>query len=304
MRSKIFVSAIILLVFLSNAQTYFAQELKTLEYAGLERSYLVNLPSNYDEASPSPLLIALHGADEDGLNFQLETQIDEIARDSGYIAVFPNGYQGGWNFLDENEMAQEDNWTDDVGFLNTLIDQLIADYNVNTRRIFIVGFSNGGLMALRAGCELDDRIAGIAAVAATYSFELAVHCATTVPTPTILVWGNADEMLPPEGFIWVRPDGKIRSSLSLNQTRSYLLTHFQCQAVNPPAQVEGTNSAYPIQREIYNNCGTGTPAFFYYIIGETHRWPDTSKIIMLDGTTEGSIEMTFFEVFDHIQRPN
>jgi polyhydroxybutyrate depolymerase len=302
MRYKILGTISLLLFCLSYSQLAFAQDLKVLEYGGLERSYAINFPDNYDETTASPLLIALHGFGSDGFNLQRGTDIDEIARESGYIAVFPNGYQAGWNYLDENEMEQDEDWTDDVGFLKALIEQVSEDYNINTRRIFIVGLSNGALMALRMGCELDEQLAGIAAVAATYSFELAVHCSDAAVIPTVLVWGSADEVFPVGGFVWAS-NGKIRSSFSLNQTRSYLLTHYQCQSVGAPSPAQTVDSAYAVQREILIGCGSGVPAFLYLIVGAEHGWPDTSKITLLDGETEASISMTFFEVFNNIQRP-
>jgi polyhydroxybutyrate depolymerase len=303
MRFKQLFFLALLLLLLTNVHTLFAQELKIIEYDGLSRSYTVNLPSNYGEQTSAPLIIALHGAGSDGLNFQLGIQLDEIADELGFIAVFPDGYQLGWNYLDEDEMAQGEDWTDDVGFLSALIDQLIEDYHVNTRRIFIMGFSNGALLALRMGCELDNRLAGVAAIAATYSFELAVHCADAAAIPGVLVWGTEDDVFPTQGFIWAAPDGKIRSSFSLNQTRSYFLTRNQCPTAASPIQVHTENSAYPVQREIYIGCGSGVPTLFYLLVGEGHNWPDGVEITLLDNQTPAPIEMSFFEVFNHIQRP-
>lgn len=303
MRSKIFMSSIIFLVFLFSIQSSFAQDTQTLEYDGLERTYNVNLPDNYDPATASPLLIALHGYGDTGQGFEDSTQIDEIARSSGYIAVFPDGYKNGWNYLDENEMAQGEDYTDDVGFLKALIDKLIQDYNVDTKRIYIVGFSNGALLALRMGCELSDRLAGVAAIAGTYSFELVNHCLGTAPIPTVIVWGTSDEVFLINGFVWVTPDGKIRSSLSLNQTRSYLLTRYLCDKNVSPTQVQTENSKYRIQREIYN-CGAGVPALLYLVVDAKHGWPDGSEITLLDGKTAAPIEMTFFEIFDNVHRTN
>lgn len=303
MRIKtIFPSLILLLLLTLPMQSLFAQELKILEFDNLERSYIVNLPDSYDEESPAPLVIVLHGAGGNSFDLQLGTDIDETANELGFIAVFPDGYQQGWSFLDEDEMAQDEDWTDDVGFIDALIDQVIEDYNVDIRRIFVAGISNGALLALRLGCELDDRLAGVAAVAATYSFELAQHCVGTAPLPTVIVWGTEDIVFPLEGFVWVTPDGKIRSSFSLNQTRSYFATRYQCETVSPALQAESEDSPFDVHRQIYTGCNSGVPAIFYLIIGEEHGWP-RAEIIQLDGETVAPIEMAFFEVFANIQRP-
>ncbi|MCA9915505.1 MAG: hypothetical protein KC496_19260, partial [Anaerolineae bacterium] len=146
-----------------------------LEYDGFTRSYSVRLPDDYDENISYPVVIVLHGAGGNGLDMQTGTRMDELGAEFQYISVFPDGVDRGWNFLDEDQMAQGDSYTDDVGFLNALIDQLQADYNVDAGRVFLVGFSNGALLAIRAGCDLAPRLSGIAIVAGMYSYELIEH---------------------------------------------------------------------------------------------------------------------------------
>ena len=43
-----------------------------------------------------------------------------------------------------------------------MLDRITADYNIDPKRIYVTGFSNGASMAFRVGSELTDRVAAIA----------------------------------------------------------------------------------------------------------------------------------------------
>ena len=74
---------------------------------------------------------------------------------------------------------------DDVGgrpanempFFNDLLDQIESEYSVDVSRIYTAGYSDGGFMSFRLGCELSGRIAAIATVGAVMPESLAEHAA-------------------------------------------------------------------------------------------------------------------------------
>jgi polyhydroxybutyrate depolymerase len=83
---------------------------------------------------------------------------------------------------------------DDVGFLNRLLDELIAIYPIDARRIYIYGYSSGAFMAHRMACENAERFAGIVAGAGTTlgSPEL---CAPSVPISVLQFHSVGDEVI-------------------------------------------------------------------------------------------------------------
>lgn len=279
-------------------------DIGSFEYDGFDRTYNVRLPDDYDETISYPVIIVLHGAGGDGLDMQIGTQMDELAAQFEYIAVFPDGVERGWSFLDEEEMGRGDLYTDDVGFLGVLLDRVIADYSVDEGRIFLAGYSNGALLTIRAGCELSSRLSGIAIVAGMYSFELIEHCAGADLIPTMLVWGSDDDAFPVNGFVLARPNGTFRSSLSYAQTRSYFATRFGCGAEVQPRPVETRESIFPVLEERYVGCASGVPAVFYAIAGETHDWPARARFTFLDGQTIVNAEEAIFQFFNNIRRPD
>src|SRR5690349_18796236 len=83
----------------------------------------------------------------------------------GGIAVHPDGTGAflGWNAGDCCGTASASG-VDDVGLVGAILDRLETEMCVDTARIYSTGFSNGGFLSHRLGCELSDRIAAIAPV--------------------------------------------------------------------------------------------------------------------------------------------
>jgi len=87
---------------------------------------------------------------------------------------------------------------DDVGFIDTLLDVLVANYAIDTNRIYATGMSNGGFMSYRLACELSSRIAAIAPVAASMSLN---NCTPQRPVPIIHFHSYLDSNVPFNGGI-------------------------------------------------------------------------------------------------------
>lgn len=89
---------------------------------------------------------------------------------------------------------------DDVGFLNRLLDKLLADYPIDPKRIYIYGYSNGGWMAHRMACEAADRIAAIIAGAGVFPANDPEHvCTPSMPVSVLHFHSRDDEVVPFNG---------------------------------------------------------------------------------------------------------
>ena len=129
----------------------------------------VFVPSSYDESNPAPLVLLLHGWLWNG---QLQEDYFDFlpqAEAYGCIYAYPDGSVGpdGINFWNATDACCDFNDTeiDDAGYLAQLIDAISTKWNVDQRRIWIIGHSNGGFMAHRMACEYPDKIAAIVSFA-------------------------------------------------------------------------------------------------------------------------------------------
>lgn len=116
--------------------------------------YGVYKPANIQAQNP-PLLMVLHGAyraANPNTDFVADADklwnAKKLADDNGYIVVFPRSLKnapytpGGWWWA----------YGADENFLTALIAQLHTDYQIDTKRVFAVGHSNGGSFLHHYAC--------------------------------------------------------------------------------------------------------------------------------------------------------
>lgn len=132
---------------------------------GNDRRYLLYLPSAFKSGTALPVILSLHGGGASPENFNEMTGMQGIAEKRGLILITPAGTANVWNAgscCDSAAMQFQN--IDDIGFLTAVLDQVQAMVLTDTRRVYVLGFSNGAMMAHRVGCEMSHRIAGIAPI--------------------------------------------------------------------------------------------------------------------------------------------
>ena len=175
----------------------------SIQFDGYDRTYLLHLPDSYSGTDTLPLVIAMHGGFGSAYNLQDQSQLSEKANEENFIVIYPEGLENGvlnirtWNAGWCCGNASSSN-VDDVGFINALLDTLISQYPIDTNRVYATGMSNGGFMSYRLACELSDRIAAIAPVAASLSMY---DCNPERPVPIIEFHSYLDENVPYYGGI-------------------------------------------------------------------------------------------------------
>lgn len=174
----------------------------TIHVGGRARTYTVRLPSSYTGATPTPLVVAMHGGFGSGPQLESQSQLTVKGEEAGFIVVYPDGVPNllgirTWNAGGCCGYAMNQN-IDDVGFISALLDTLIADHTIDTQRIYATGMSNGGFMSYRLACELGHRIAAIAPVSASMTIAT---CAPARPVPVISFHSYLDQSVPYQGGV-------------------------------------------------------------------------------------------------------
>jgi polyhydroxybutyrate depolymerase len=132
------------------------------------------------------------------------TGMSALADQEGFIVAAPAGVGASWNAGACCGQAHEQG-VDDVGFTRAILDELASELNIDPKRVFATGMSNGARFTHRLGCELSDRIAAIAPVAGVLtnrnlsSGEVAFQCQPSRPVPVFEIHGLADGCSPYNG---------------------------------------------------------------------------------------------------------
>ena len=248
----------------------------------LDREYLLHVPASYDPTKPTPLVISMHAA---GLWPAAQMEIsrwNELADRQGFIVVYPSGAKSSGPrifHVDKGPARMRD-----VRFISELIDKLEATYNIDPRRIYANGLSNGGGMAFVLSCTMSDRIAAVGMVAAAQLLPFS-WCTDPRPVPMIAFHGTADRAVPYNGGTsWVAPDSFPNV---LTWTRNWARRN-RC-APNP----SDSAVAEDVTRRAYTDCARNADVVLYTIHGGGHTWPGGKPLPeWFVGTTSRSIDAT------------
>jgi polyhydroxybutyrate depolymerase len=254
----------------------------SLVHDNLERTYHIHIPSSYDKSVPPPLVIALHGRGGNGESMILVSRkgFDKLADRDGFIVVYPDGIEMNWNDGRMDEEASDRAHTeniDDVGFISALIDSIIKDYNIDPKRVYVTGISNGAIMSYRLACELSDKITAIAPVDGNIPNMLLHECSPTRPVSVLAINNVNDPLVPFNGgeiyghFHMV----KLGQVLSANESIGFWVNRNKCSTTPVVAEEpdrdpkDGTR----VTRKEYSDGMEGTEVTLYSVDGGGHTWP-------------------------------
>jgi polyhydroxybutyrate depolymerase len=87
--------------------------------------------------------------------------MDKKSDAAGFILVMPNGYQQSWNAGTCCGGASTEQ-LDDVALFRAIFAEVDGHLNVDHKRVFATGLSNGGYMSYRLACDAADLFAAVA----------------------------------------------------------------------------------------------------------------------------------------------
>jgi len=163
-----------------------------------ERPYGLVVPKAYDPRTPTPLVLLLHGYTASGAVQLAYFGLSAVAEEQTLLLAYPDGTVDGNNnpFWNATDACCDffGSGVDDVAYLTAVMDDVAANYNVDPKRVFVVGHSNGGFMSHRMACDRADRVAAIASLAgATWSDP--AMCQPSEPVAVLQVHGDDDQVI-------------------------------------------------------------------------------------------------------------
>jgi len=169
-----------------------------LEFGG-DRSVTLHVPPDYDHAAGAPLLILLHGYTASGTVQDLYWGLKAHALERGFLYAFPDGTvdAGGNRFWNATNGCCDfgNTGVDDSGYLRGLVDEISGVYNVDSKRIYFSGHSNGSFMSFRMACDHADIVAGIAGLAGAM-WQDGSQCPASEPVNVLHIHGDMDDVIP------------------------------------------------------------------------------------------------------------
>lgn len=245
-----------------------------------ERTYRVFVPSTYDKNKKISLVMAFHGAGGTAYSMENTTGFNDYASNNNFIVCYPQALVENW---EEGCKCNKPYrlGIDDVGFVNYLLDKLTSQYNIDSNRIYAVGFSQGGLFVQNLACKLSNRFAAVATVASSMSVPLYNDCEPSEEISMLMIHGTQDKILPFEGS-----DAGNFSLLSSPDAISFWADDNGCDGSSKFEDLEDHGDpTISVRKRYFDSCLHGTEAILYEVIGGSHQWfyskdIDASKVII------------------------
>ncbi|HOD80690.1 MAG: Alpha/beta hydrolase family protein [Planctomycetes bacterium ADurb.Bin126] len=247
---------------------------RTIQSGGAARTYRVHVPKTYDPARPTPVVLAYHGGFTNAVIMAAFCGLNDKADKEGFIAVYPNGTGLGkavlfWNAGLAPPRAGEKR-ADDVAYSAAVLDDLAGVVNVDPKRVYATGMSNGGMMVYRLAAELSGRIAAIAAVGGTMG-DAEPKPARSVPV--LHFHGTADTFVPYEGFKDAR-----QTFIRVKSVEDTLSAWARLNGCGKPGAAEklpdtAADDGTTVTRKVWPAGPSGAEVILYTVQNGGHTWP-------------------------------
>jgi polyhydroxybutyrate depolymerase len=226
----------------------------SIKVNGNTRSCVVHVPSGIDKPA---LVYFVHGAFGSGAGFENDTKGDVTADREKFIAVYPsassNGGSGTWADM---------YGTSDFPFYLKIRDTINARYHIDTNRVYMTGFSQGGMISFVAGCSFSNIFAAVAPV----SGHSGTTCNLKRPVPVFMTFGTKDM-----GVV----NGDVSSFLNDLKVWLKLDSCPSTPTITRPYPSSNPNSV--VTRITYGPCAQGSYVVVDSIQGGGHGWPTDTR---------------------------
>lgn len=225
--------------------------------------------------SPAPLVILMHGAGGNGAIMRRMTGFNRHAQAAGVVAVYASAPNRVWNDGRLTGLPHKAKHTnhDDVAGLMEIIAELSEQGIADPSRVYLIGHSSGGGMALQMACSRPDALAGIAVVAT--KVLLNAPCADkATPVPAVFFYGTADELNPHAGRS--DPSNPRDARLGLSYSAAESLAIWQRRngcGTAVKSRINPADDGVTVTRYDYSGCAA--PLRYFEVTGGGHAIPGT-----------------------------
>ncbi|WP_288392875.1 alpha/beta fold hydrolase [uncultured Herbaspirillum sp.] len=262
--------------------------LKTIRVGNLARAYFSERNSI---GEPRPLIIALHASGSSGSLMARATGLTEIAEAAGYMIVYPNGTglaidARTWNSGGCCGYAQMHK-VDDVAFLRALIDKLVKDGLADPQRVYLVGVSNGGMMAYRMAAEAPELFKAVAVVSAVLDVPPET---VKAPMPLLHIHGSDDPFIPFLGGIGKQEVSQLPRLSVARSIEAFIKADGAAPRPSVTDIPDTANDGTTIRQYTYASKTDPQAVVLYEVKGGGHAWPGGVAPIINGGKSSQNLD--------------
>jgi polyhydroxybutyrate depolymerase len=253
--------------------------IETITHNGLERKYIIYTPQGYDGNSKLPLLLNFHGFGGQAGDYMSYSNMRSTADSENFILVYPQGtdLDGSPHWNAALNGGDNKSNVDDLGFIEALINKLSSENLIDLKRVYAVGYSNGGMMSYALACYKSGLISAIGSVS---GYMLQTECSPSHSIPLIKLHGTTDYY--DGGGVYNSVESVLNFWVNFNNTDT-----------NPIISNINDNGT-SITSYKYENGDNSVSVEHYKIIGGEHVWFNND----FDGKNTGQLIWDFVSKYD------
>jgi polyhydroxybutyrate depolymerase len=263
-------------------------EKRTIDIDGKTRTYYVHIPADLDLAKPAPLLFVLHGYRGTATGMRKSTGFNDLADRKGFVVVYLQGAKNAdgdtaWN---TGIAPHIDSKADDVKFVRKVAAEVQSKANINAKRIYATGLSNGGAMTHLLAAKAPDLFAAVGVVAGAIG-NYHDGAWDDIPTPKgpvaiAILHGKSDDNVLYNGGPGATPPGlEVRS---VSDAIKLWTDANGCFGGHPSTDEGNKGEVVVLETEYYGTCDKGTTVMLYRFTNGEHEWPKLNNASGTDGT--------------------
>ena len=247
-------------IMFSQADTIFDQ--------GVNRTFILHLPENYNPNNQYPIVLNLHGLGSTAFEQLLYSEFNTVADENGFIVVYADAINNSWDLFGNT----------DVTFLSNLVDTIRSRYSTNDC-LFSMGMSQGGFLSYKLACELDHALTAIAVVTGNMLTFWQDNCSAPDALPVMHFHGTADNVVAYNGSFGVSP---------VEETAQWWADHNQCEMKPEITSLPDIdpNDGSTAERIQYSDCTDEKDVVLYKINNGGHTWPGAIHIPSFGNTNQ------------------
>lgn len=187
-----------LVVLLCTSVSQAFSQAQQFSYGNEKRRYIIYLPKNYFQTTDKTYhaVFNFHGGGMTMTEQMFYSRMNDAADKHQFIVVYPQGLKQDWNVGFETSYK---NGTDDIGFINALLEKLLTEHRINKAQVYATGLSRGGFFCHRLAAELPEKFAAVASVGGPLPDSVAYFHKNSLPVGVMIVHGTDDEIVKYEG---------------------------------------------------------------------------------------------------------
>lgn len=261
---KIYATTFVTILSILLSTTFAQLTNETVTIGAASRTYKQYLPTAFDPQNEQvPLVIILHGLGGTSADM-VAAGFNNIADTARVIALYPQGKPNSYGQNSWNNGTGLSSTADDSAFMNSLIDSMIVNYNVNPAQVYVTGFSMGSIMSYHLACVLNMRVAAIGCMAGTMSTSDIQTYTPTYATPVIHLHGTADGTVPYNS-------GALSTLSLVPETMDFWKNVHGCDATADSTRITDVASDnITVDRFRYDNCNPNGSLELWRLNGADH----------------------------------